>query len=229
MNKLSVSLQKREKIAGFLYLAFQFLLLAPLLTFGNALLPTPLSLSELNFVFFCVNFLATTVIFRKLLLRCGKISLKAPFRTLKWALLGFICYTLLSQAIGIIILFISPDFMNLNDASISGMVQDDFVLIGFSTVILVPVAEELLYRGLIFGSIYNKSRVLAYIVSIVVFCLIHMVGYIGLYSPINLLLSFLQYIPAGLCLGWAYAKSDSIFAPILIHITINQMGILAMR
>ncbi len=227
MNKLSVSLQKREKVAGFLYLAFQFLLLSPLLAFGNALLPTPLSLSELNFVFFCVNFLATTVIFRKLLLRCGKISLRKPFRTLKWALLGFIAYMLLTQIVGIIIALISPDFLNLNDQSISGMVQNDFVLIGFSTVILVPVAEELLYRGLIFGSIYNKSRILAYIVSIVVFACIHLIGYT--YSPVNLLLSFLQYVPAGLCLGWAYAKSDSIFAPILMHITINQLGILAMR
>ena len=46
---------------------------------------------------------------------------------------------------------------------------------------------------------------------------------------LELFLSFLQYVPAGLCLAWSYEKADSIWAPILIHIAVNQMGNLAMR
>ena len=44
-----------------------------------------------------------------------------------------------------------------------------------------------------------------------------------------LLLCFVQYLPAGLCLGWAYARADSIFAPTLMHMIINLIGMLAMR
>ena len=48
-------------------------------------------------------------------------------------------------------------------------------------------------------------------------------------AAITLLLCFCQYIPAGICLGWAYAKSGTIWCPVLIHMTVNQIGMLFMR
>ena len=59
--------------------------------------------------------------------------------------------------------------------------------------------------------------------------MIHVMGYIGQFDWLTLVLCFLQYIPAGLWLAWAYEKSDSIFAPMLIHTAINAIGIYAMR
>ena len=38
-------------------------------------------------------------------------------------------------------------------------------------------------------------------------------------------MAFLQYLPAGLCLAWAYTKADTIFAPILIHAAVNAVSI----
>ena len=40
---------------------------------------------------------------------------------------------------------------------------------------------------------------------------------------------FLQYLPAGLSLAWAYTKSDTIFAPIAIHACINLVAIGGLR
>ena len=54
-------------------------------------------------------------------------------------------------------------------------------------------------------------------------------GYFGVYTPMQLLISFLSYLPAGFCLGWAYEKADTIFAPILIHAAVNAIGIYGMR
>jgi membrane protease YdiL (CAAX protease family) len=54
-------------------------------------------------------------------------------------------------------------------------------------------------------------------------------GYIGSADLLTLALCFLQYIPAGLCLAWAYDASGSIFAPVLIHTVINALGILSLR
>jgi len=82
---------------------------------------------------------------------------------------------------------------------------------------------------LIFRELYGKSRWAAYLVSIAAFAAVHIIGYLRVYSPMELLLSFLQYLPAGLCLAWSYAKSDTIFAPILIHTAVNAIGISAMR
>ena len=66
-------------------------------------------------------------------------------------------------------------------------------------------------------------------VSICVFSLIHIVGFIGRYSPLELVLSFLQYVPAGLCLAWSYQRSGTVFAPILIHAMVNAYGICNLR
>ena len=98
-----------------------------------------------------------------------------------------------------------------------------------STVILVPPVEECLFRGVIFRNLYGKSRLTAYIVSILAFAVIHIIGYIGKYSAIELVMAFLQYLPAGLCLAWAYTKADTIFAPIVIHALVNAVSIGLLR
>jgi membrane protease YdiL (CAAX protease family) len=35
----------------------------------------------------------------------------------------------------------------------------------------------------------------------------------------------LQYLPAGLCLAWAYIRGGTIFASIVIHAAINYVSI----
>ena len=67
-----------------------------------------------------------------------------------------------------------------------------------------------------------------YILSALVFCAIHVISYIGSADPLTLVLCFVQYLPASLCLAWAYTEADNIFAPILIHIAVNTMSILAL-
>lgn len=229
MKKLSVSLTHSEFFWGWIWLAVQLIVLPTVLEACNLLLGTPLSIAELNFVSFCINFIAVAVIFRKLLLNCGKIALSQPWRCLRAAGIGLMLYWLLSYLYGIVLYFVSPDFTNVNDSSVGAMVAENYELLAFGTVLLVPVAEETLFRGLIFGSLYNRNRFWAYTVSVVAFAALHVIGYIGYYPAMQLLLCFLQYIPASISLAWAYTKADSIWAPILMHITINQIAILSMR
>ena len=40
-------------------------------------------------------------------------------------------------------------------------------------------------------------------------------------------LAFLQDLPAGLCLAWAYERSGSIWVPIGMHMLINAMSLAA--
>ena len=56
-----------------------------------------------------------------------------------------------------------------------------------------------------------------------------MLGYIGTESVRTLVLCFLQYLPAGLCLAWTYTKADNIFAPIVVHAIVNAVAIGALR
>ena len=54
-------------------------------------------------------------------------------------------------------------------------------------------------------------------------------GYIGSESVTTLVLCFVQYLPAGLCLAWTYTKADNIFAPIVVHALVNAIAIGAVR
>ena len=221
MKKLTVSLSRTESVIGFIYLAFQ---LTALQFLGN-----PLSVTGLNIAFFFINFLCVVGILHKFLIRSAKQALAAPFLCLRAAAVGLALYWLGSMAFGTLTAFLYPDFFNVNDSSIQQMTQQNYTLMAIGTVFLVPITEELLYRGLIFSNLYNRSPWLAYLVSSVVFSALHVVGYIGQYEPVHLLLCFLQYIPAALSLGWTYVRADSIWAPILLHFTVNQIAILSTR
>ena len=122
-----------------------------------------------------------------------------------------------------------PNFQNLNDASITSKVHANYTLMAISVVILVPLMEEVFFRGLIFRKLYGKNRFAAYLVSILAFSCIHILGYIGVYSPLELIMAVLEYLPAGIWLAWSYTKADTIFAPILIHAAVNYVTINGLR
>lgn len=226
---LSVSLTQKELVGGWVYLAFEALLLPGLLNMLNRHLVQPMTSAELNFAYFGLNFLASLWIFHGFLGRNAAQARKHPIYFFQAVILGLAAYYACSWAVNYIIRLIEPGFANANDASIAAMLGSSRFLMTVGTVVLVPLAEECLFRGLIFRTIYTSSRWAAYLVSILVFAAVHIVGFITVYSPLELLLSFLQYLPAGLCLAWAYTKADTIFAPILVHTVINAAAIFALR
>ena len=229
MKKLSVSLSKKEVVFGILYILAELLVLPILLTWGNWLLGNPLSIAQLNFVFFALNFIIITVVYRHFLIENLKMLLMRPWRVLRFAGAGLLLYWAGTFLVSFLIMWLSPNFANANDETIQQMTQDNMTLMTIGTVFLVPVVEETLFRGAIFGALHAKNKFWAYALSTVTFSLVHIIGFLGVYTPLDFLLSFLQYLPAGLCLAWSYQKADSIWAPILIHIAVNQMGNLAMR
>lgn len=222
---LSVSMIPRETGLGGFYLALHLFVLPGLL---SALLPGANG-AQLNFVFYLVNFLAVLGIFHSFLKDSVENAIKHHARVLLTAGLGFLGYWALSQGVRMGLTRLYPDFANVNDQSIAALSREGFLLMAVGTVLLVPLAEECLYRGLIFRGLHAQSRLLAYLLSTLAFCTIHVLGYLGAFDSKLLVLCFLQYIPAGLCLAWAYETADTIFAPVLIHTAVNALGILSLR
>lgn len=221
----SGSLSKQETISGFAYLLFEIFLLPGILTWVNARMDHALNSAELNFVFYMINFIAILVIFHDFLSHALTEVFQHPILFCEAVILGFVAYYAMNWATTKLVGLLVPGFSNYNDQAISGMLGTNRLLMLIGTVVLVPPVEESLFRGLIFRNLYGKSRWAAYIVSILAFAIIHIIGYIGSYSAIELLMAFLQYLPAGLCLAWAYIRGGTVFAPIVIHAAINYISI----
>ena len=226
---ITVSFHRSELLWGWLYMAAEFLILPSVLYWISDRLFPSISDSEVSFLFYFVNFLATLLIFRKFLSRNWGTAKNNLLRMGLYVLLGLFLYWASSLVMAEVTYYLMPDFVNINDMSIAAMSQGGFLLTAIGTVILVPVAEECLFRRLLFRGMYSQSRWAAYVVSSLCFCLPHVSAYIGSYDWAVLALCFIQYLPAGLILAWSYEKSNTIFTPILIHTIINAFGIYAMR
>ena len=219
----------QEILWGFVYFAFQLLFLPPLLLWINKQLAVPVTEAELNFIYYLTNFIAVVLIFHGFLGHCLTQVGQHPAYFCQAVILGLAAYYACSWAVEQTASRFVPTFTNWNDASIAGMSHSSFFLTAVGTVILVPPAEECFYRGLIFRSLYGKSRWAAYFVSMLAFTAVHIMGYLGQYSAVELMIALAQYLPAGLCLAWSYTKADTIFAPILIHAIINFTAIQTLR
>ena len=226
---LYISMSRSEKIWGWLYMAFSLIALPTLLQLLNRNLAAPMGTSTLNFVFYCVNFFVIVCIFSRFL----RDSLVAAWRDL-WnfiqaVVLGYVAYWAATRAMDFAMGYLLPGFQNINDSAITEMAHANYTLMAIGVTLLVPLTEEVLYRGLIFRNLYRSSQVAAYIVSMAAFAAIHVLGYIGSESVTTLVVCFLQYLPAGLCLAWTYTKADNIFAPIVVHALVNAIAIGAVR
>lgn len=224
-RSLSTYLTGQEMLSAIVYLVLQLFALPSLLRWVNAQLAAPLNDAELNFVFYLVNFMAMLLIFHDYLSRSTRQATQHPGQFCEAVILGLVAYYACSYVTNWIISLLVPNFTNYNDEAIAAMRNGNAFLVLIGTVVLVPPFEECMYRGLIFRSLYRKNRVMAYILSMVIFAMIHILGYLGTYSPLELLMAVLQYLPAGLCLAWTYVRGDTILSSIVVHAAINYITI----
>lgn len=216
-------LNKSEVKWGIIYAIIQFFLLGDIALILNYFFQLPTWMLQVGIFF--LNFLVTLAIFRRFLWKSCQTVLHKPFQIFGYAVLGVILYYTSTLVMSLIILLICPDYLNMNDAAISRMAEQSGIWITVGTVVFVPVAEECVFRGLCFRAVYDRRPVLAWILSVSLFSAVHVLGYIGVYDPFKLLLAFLQYLPAGCCLAFAYKQTDTIITPIVMHTCINFIGI----
>ena len=218
------TLSPKKASAGWCWMAFQLLLLPSLLNEASGLLPVEVSGAAVNFGYHLVCFLGVFLIFFHYLQASFRCAVKNWRRCALVCALTVLIYYAAAWAVTRFIGFCDPAFANRNDASITAMRQQGLVLTAITTVLLAPLSEECLFRGLMFGQILKKSRPGAYALSALCFGLLHVMGYLGAYTSLQVLLSLLQYAPAGLILAWSYEKSETIALPILVHGIINAVS-----
>lgn len=91
------------------------------------------------------------------------------------------------------------------------------ILVIFSAAFVVPVFEELLFRGLIQSTLrtHLNSSWMAIILTSLVFVVMH-----------GIWLHWLPLMALSVCMGYAYEKSGSILRSIFIHVMFNSVSII---
>lgn len=221
-KSIGPGLSTAEQVAGFCYLPFFVFLLAWLLAYCSDLFGLGLDGLQLAVLRYGINCAVVWIIFRRFLVR--------SFRAIRfWDLvqaiiLGaalFLAGKLILDQILRLVGIASPGYYT--DITDSLPTQNPWVTL-ICCLVLTPVVEETLFRGLIFGVVRRKSRIAAYVVMILAFALVHIWRGFLTSDISQVLTAALPYLPAGIALGWTYEKADTIWAPILLHIAISAFS-----
>lgn len=219
-----ISMRRGEKIFGWGFLVFQ-LFLPYLVGLLNSFLSDPMTAGTLAFVQYAVSFLFVICIFSRFLKSSVGAARHDFWNCIQAAVLGAVAYFACDQLLSLVLPLLMPGYTVLLDVSVSALADSNAVLRIIGVVVLAPVIEETLYRGLVFRSIWRKSRLAAYLISVLVFAAIHTAGHIGAENVTALILCFVRCLPAGLCLAWTCSKAGNVVAPILVHAVLNAITI----
>lgn len=121
-----------------------------------------------------------------------------------------------SNILGSILLQLSNETTTSNQSQINDMVQNSSLISSFFLlVLLAPICEEILCRGIIPKKIFRGKEKLGFIVGAIVFALLHM--------PTNLP-SVIIYGGMSTVLTWTAYKTERLEMSILLHMILNGIA-----
>ena len=218
---------RTQVILGWLYLLVHVFVLPELLALYGRYTPDAFSDATANLVYYGVGFVfCLTVMFS--FLRGGfDVMLDNLRRSVGSLLLGFLLDYALSGAAALVLLLAEDALANPNqEGIIEAAMSDGGGAVKAATIFLVPVVEEVLFRGVVFGSVRTRSRGWAFVVSAVLFALYHIWRY-ALADP-SMLIYAVQYLPISIVLAWIYERSGTIWPGVFFHMGINAMSFYVM-
>ena len=118
-----------------------------------------------------------------------------------------------SNILGSILLQLSNETTTANQSQINDMVQNSSLISSFFLLVLIaPICEEILCRGVIPKKLFRGKENVGYIVGAIIFALLHL--------PTNLP-SLLIYGGMSTVLTWTVYKTQRLEMSILLHMIVN--------
>ena len=218
---------RTQIILGWLYLLVHVFVLPELLALYGQFSSDELSDATANLLYYGVGIVfCLTVMFS--FLRGGFDGMLDNLRLcIGSLLLGFLMDYALSGAAALVLMLAEDAFANPNQEGIvEAAMSDGGGAVKATTIFLVPIVEEVLFRGVVFGSVRTRSRGWAFVVSAVLFALYHIWRY-AVADP-GMLIYAVQYLPVSIVLAWIYERSGTIWPGVFFHMGINAMSFYVM-
>jgi hypothetical protein len=223
-NPLPVQLRRGEVVGGIIWLLVYLVAIDSLVYLALVLLGLPTDLVTMNQVYFVTNFLITALVFHHFLADSLGVIPHNLGRFFKGLLFGFCLYEVFQVGLGILCDLVLPDLATPNDDTIEAIAQDSYWVMWVGAVLLAPMTEEALLRGLVFGGLRKKSRLAAYLVTALLFGLMHTLGYIMDMDALTFVLNLLLYAMPSVALCACYEYSGTIWCPIALHMILNAIS-----
>lgn len=200
-----------------------------LITFLLTKIPgfTALDAGKQNLIWYSISVVSLVIINFTFLRRDFDILIDRPGKVILEILSAYaviLAFDLILSAL--LSLYMSIDgstleIANQNNDAIINQSQKSYGMVKASAVFLAPIAEELLFRAGVFGGLRKYNRVVAYIVSMLLFSLYHVWSYA--FNDPTYWVYMLQYIPVSFILCRCYERSNTIWGSILFHMSWNAM------
>lgn len=221
---IGLRMTKAQTVLGWLYLPFYIVLTSLGLQFLAKLLQIEITNFQLNLLYFTVNFVVVLAVYHRFLLKSLRGFTEHFWKFIQTLILGFALYYFTTLVLTRLLSLLVGSVPNFNDEVVGSYISQNKAVMLVCTVIIAPIVEETLVRGVVFGSLHSKNRILAYIASVLLFSFLHVWQYYPQAGLVPILASALGYIPASVALGWTYEKSGTIWAPIVLHAVINAIS-----
>ena len=179
-----------------------------------------------NVIYYAVGTVFTGIFFLRWLHRDYDELMKSALRLIFCIILGYVIYKVLSYGAAMLMERLFPAAgADPNTDRILSLTGRGFVLLRAVALFVGPVIEEILFRGVVFGSLVRRSRGAAYLTSALFFAFYHVWQY-ALGDPAALV-HMIGYLPAGIVLCWCYEEGEPLWTPILLHMIINAAAFAA--
>lgn len=218
-----------EQAAGItFFLIYLFVLpfaTGPIFRFAAQVTGKTLTASMRDMIYYYVLFAATIVIFHGYLARTTRKLGENFALSLKTLAMGLVALYGLNELVYRLTHALVNNRTNLNNVSISAQIHASPRLTLLIVIFLAPFVEETLFRGLIFGNLKTRSRILAYVVSCLLFALLHVWQFAVVKRDMTYFLLMVQYLVPGLVLAWAYDHSGTLWTAIGLHAAANALSV----
>ena len=231
-KRASAHLTAGEQAAGTALFVIYLLVLpfaaGPMFRILERLLGIPLSQALENVLYYYILFAVTVVIFHGFLARTTRRLAEEAGLALQTLAAGLVALYGLNELVYRLTNLLVDNRTNLNNMAISAQIDDAPHMTLLIVVFLAPFVEEVLFRGYVFGSLRDHSRAVAYVVSCVLFAFLHVWQFAaGDLLNFSRILLLVQYLVPGLVLCWSYDRCGNLWAPILIHMSVNALHVWA--
>lgn len=215
---------KPEVIFGMIYLLFHMFAMPLLIPVLQQHVFPELDEITANAVYYGIGIVVSFTVFYRMLRREFDHFMDRPFHCLR----GFFTAYFLWYAFSFLLVSLTQLFGQNptppNDQAVDLLAKQNFNLTLVIAVIVAPIVEEILFRGVLFQSILQKSRLMAYLISLLMFGLYHVWQFALAYHDISYLLYIVHYLPISFALTWCYEYSGSLWTVIFFHASNNYLA-----